>query len=243
MKNIFLLLAMANILLFAALRWGGVLTVEENPTATVEINADKIKLLAHAPLPVSAPIFVPVMSSVVVVSAPVPVLPSPPTIPNLEENKAVVTTCLEWGEFSGTDLARSQQVLAELKLGEHLGQRTVEYTSGYWVYIPPQKSRKGVKKKVDQLKERGVTDYFVVQEEGVWMNAISLGVFKTEEAAQKYLISLKEKNVHTAKVGQRISRLKFIVYSLKLLDVVTGKKIVELQKDFPGSTLKTVACN
>jgi hypothetical protein len=140
-------------------------------------------------------------------------------------------------------LARSQQALAAFKLYNHLGQRNVEYASGYWVYIPPMKMRKDVMKKIAQLKTRGINDYFVVQEEDPWVNAISLGVFKTKEAAQKYLAYLNDHDVHTAKVGERISTLKFVVFELRHLDVATSAKITGLQKDFPDSVFKTVACN
>ena len=70
-----------------------------------------------------------------------------------------------------------------MKLGDNLTQRSVEHNHGYWVYIPPLKKRANVEKKIAQLKERGIKDYFVVQEKGKWLNAISLGVFRTQEAA------------------------------------------------------------
>ena len=236
MKALFALLVIINILLFSTMYWGGWITpYGGNQSAQALLNPDKIKLVPYKYPSSSAVVSAPAMSAVVAaVSAPAPALAIP------DANKDV---CLEWGEFSGTDLARSQQALAAFNLYNHLGQRNVEYASGYWVYIPPMKTHKDVLKKIAQLKTRGVSDYFVVQEEDPWVNAISLGVFKTREAAQKYLTYLNDHDVRTAKVGERISTLKFVVFELKHLDVATSAKITGLQKDFPDSVFKTMACN
>ncbi len=54
----------------------------------------------------------------------------------------------------------------------------------------------------------------MVQGSGRWQNAISLGVFKTREAAQNYLNYMHAKGVHTAKVGERASKLKATIFIL-----------------------------
>jgi len=130
-----------------------------------------------------------------------------------------------------------------MKLGDNLTQRSVERNHGYWVYIPPLKKHASVEKKIAQLKERGVKDYFVVQEKGKWQNAISLGVFGTQDAAEKYIAMLRTKDVRTAKVGERVSKLKYTVFVIKDLDSGTADKLNALQKEFPDSELKLSTCN
>jgi hypothetical protein len=93
------------------------------------------------------------------------------------------------------------------------------------------------------LKERGVKDYFVVQEKGKWLNSISLGVFKTKDAAEKYIAMLRTKDVRTAKLGERMSKLKYTVFVIKNLDSGTADKLNALQKEFPDSELKVSACS
>lgn len=155
--------------------------------------------------------------------------------------EAVAKSCMEWGEFSGTDLARATKALAALNLGDRLVQRTAEYASGYWVYMPPLKSKAAVNNKIGQLKALGVEDYYVVQEpKGTHM--ISLGVFKTHEAAKNYLESLQKKGVRTARVGERKRMLKFTVFEIKQADTDTAARLTALQKDFSDSELKTVPC-
>ena len=69
------------------------------------------------------------------------------------------------------------------------------------------------------------------------------GIFKTEDAAQKFLESLKDKGVKSAVVGERMSKLMFTVFVLKNPDAGTTAKVVELQNEFAGSELKAAACD
>lgn len=149
---------------------------------------------------------------------------------------------MEWGEFSGTDLARASKALAGLKLGDRLAQRTVEYASGYWVYIPPLANKAAVNKKIVEIRAAGVEDYFVIKESRKWNNAISLGVFKTEEAAKKFQLSIKKKGLSKAKVGERKRMLKFTVFELKRIDAEGRARLAALHKAFANSELAIVAC-
>lgn len=259
------LLLLANLALFGWMRWGNLLTGETDTTSIqAALNPDKIELLPllSASAPASAPEAVsgvplalsPVLSaSAPAASAPTPVLApvssvaasAPVSIPLVHKQAAAPkkANCAEWGEFSGEDLVRAQEALATLKLGDSLSQRSVEQDHGYWVYIPPVKKRAQAEKKVAQLKALGVKDYFVMQEKGKWLNAISLGVFKSNEAAQKYLESLRAKGVRSAKLGERKSKLRFTVFQIKDIDAGTQDKLGVLQKSFPDSDLKISACS
>ena len=197
----------------------------------------------HVPASAPAPAHLPTIPA----STPVPTPASTPASTPVPVAAATVATrvanCAEWGEFSGDDLTRAQQALSMLKLGDNLTQRAVERNHGYWVYIPPLKKRANVEKKIAQLKERGVKDYFVIQEKGKWLNAISLGVFKSKDAAEKYIAMLRTKDVRTAKLGERTSKLKYTVFVIKDLDSGTADKLDALQKEFPDSELRLSACN
>jgi SPOR domain len=184
----------------------------------------------------SAPQPVPVHSSVL--PEPSPAKPASHTAADRPEK----SSCAEWGEFSGNDLVRAQQALSALKLGDSLTHRRVEHNHGYWVYIPPMKKRASVEKKIAQLKARGVKDYFVMQEKGKWQNAISLGVFRTRDAAEKYIVQLRSKDVRSAKLGERLSKLKYTVFDIKDIDSGIADKLNALQKEFPESRLKVSAC-
>ncbi len=221
LKKVFWMLLAGNAIFFAAMQWGGLLTAEPDvlPSPSA-LNEDKVRLLAEV-RPISA------------------VSPVSAVFPAAVGESG---SCMEWGEFSGADLARATAALGELQLGQRLGRREVEYNIGYWVYIPPLKDKAAVAQKIAQLKARGVTEYFVVQEAGVWLNAISLGVFKTREAAQNFVNQLQAQDVRSAQVGERNSRLRVTVFLLDGLDAATAGKLAALHKDFPGSELRTVSC-
>lgn len=214
---------------------------EVSASGTVSaIKPDTVPGMTLTLSPISTPAPMPI--SIPLVSAPVSAIQAPTEAQKESIPAQKPSSCTEWGEFSGSDLVRAQEALAMFKLGDDLSQRTVEQNHGYWVYIPPLKKRADLERKIEQLKQRGVNDYFVVQEKGPWLNAISLGMFKTEESARKFLATLRAKDVRTAKVGERTSKLKFTVFAMKGLDAGTEDKLKALQKEFPDSELKISAC-
>ncbi len=235
MRALVWILLLGNVIFFAAMQWGILPAADEQAAqAQPPLHEEKIRLL-NVPqgdpamtLPVSAP----------AVAVPVPAeLPVPPTAkPD--------TFCMEWGDFSGADLARATAALSALQLGERLGQRQVEYAIGYWVYIPPLKDKTAVSQKIAQLKARGIDEYFVVSDAGPWLNAISLGVFKTREAAQHFLDDLRRaRDVRSAQVGERASKLKATIFVLNGLDAKAVADLAGIQKDFAGSELKDIPCS
>jgi hypothetical protein len=88
-------------------------------------------------------------------------------------------------------------------------RRTVAENSGYWVFIPPLLNKEEVGKKTAELQQLGIQDFFVVQASGPNQLAISLGTYRTEEAANAGLETLRAKGVKSAKVGERKVRPPF----------------------------------
>ena len=233
MKALVWILLLGNVIFFAVMQWGGLLAADEQAAqAQPPLHEEKISVLSApqgkpaAALPASAP-------------APVPASVEAPAALTAKPD----VSCMEWGEFSGADLARATAALSALQLGDKLSQRQVEYAIGYWVYIPPMKDKAAVNQKIAQLKARGIDDYFVVPDAGPWLNAISLGVFKTREAAQHFLDELRNsKGVRSAQIGERASKLKVTLFVLNGLDAKTGTELARIQKDFAGSELKDIPC-
>lgn len=237
MKALVWILLLVNLIFFATMQWGGSLVADEPVVqAQPPLHEEKISLLSAPPSkPVAAPADPAPVVEAQAVSAPVEV-PAPIA---LEQD----TLCMEWGEFSGADLARATAALSALQLGDKLSQRQIEYTIGYWVYIPPQKDKTAVNQKIAQLKARGIEEYFVVTDTGPWLNAISLGVFKTQEAAQHFLDELRSsKDVRSAQIGERASKLKATIFVLNGLDAKTAADMAGMQKGFAGSELKDIPC-
>jgi hypothetical protein len=266
-KIVFYLALAVNLLFFTVMKLD---LFGEAPPAPIQppLNAEKIVLqIEPKSLPVAAP---PIAIQSAVASAPdaaqsapvaaktEPVKPEPakpepvkpePIKPEPVKPEPVVVAkpakpaCYEWGEFSGDELEQVSTALRRLQLGNKLVQRDVPHMIGYWVFIPPHKDKSVVNQKVAQLRERGVTDLFVIQEPGEWLNAIQLGVFKSRESAQNFLEGLRAKDVSSAQIGERASKIKFKRFAINNVDEAMSAKLTTLQKDFSGNELKRVSCH
>jgi aspartokinase len=150
--------------------------------------------------------------------------------------------CLEWGQFSGDTRDRVAQALDKLQLGEKLIQRKAEKSGGYWVYVTPRRTLQEALKKVDELKQLGVQESYIVRDPSVMQYAISLGIFSTAEAAAKYLDQLREKGVKTAISGPRTQEIDATVFQVKDSGEAMTAQLTKLKLDFPGSELKAVEC-
>ena len=150
--------------------------------------------------------------------------------------------CLEWGQFSGDTLKRVAQALEKLQLGEKLIQHKAEKSGGYWVYVTPRKTMQEAQKKVDELKQLGVQESYIVREPSVMQYAISMGIFSSAEAAAKYLDQLREKGVKSAVSGPRTQEIDATVFQIKDSGESMTAQLTKLKLDFPGSELKAVEC-
>jgi hypothetical protein len=165
-----------------------------------------------------------------------------PGAPSAAAGIAAPAACLEWGYFAGPEMARADAAIARLELPQVLVQRVVADVGGYWVYLPPLKNKAEVDKKIRELKALGVTDFFAVQDQTQWRNAISLGIFKSEDAAKSFLAALRDKGVRSATVDRRENFLKQVVYFVREPGEAMVAKLAEIQREFPGSEVRAVAC-
>jgi hypothetical protein len=146
--------------------------------------------------------------------------------------------CIEWGSFTLADAPRAEKLLEPLALGARLSQRRTEETAGWWVFMPPQGNRPNALKKAAELKALNVEDYFIVQEEGPNRWAISLGVFRTEEAAEGRLAALRDKGVRTAQVGPREAQVPKVWLQVADADAALGARLREIAKAIEGSEVR-----
>lgn len=163
----------------------------------------------------------------------------PATEPAKPPPKATVIACLEFGAFSPAEVSRVQKALEPLALGSRLSQRREEEIASYWVYMPPQRNRQAASQKASQLRKLGVEDFFIVQEDSNLRFAISLGVFKTEEAARAHLEELRLKGVRTARVGPRETSAQKVYFAVRDVPEALASRLDEVRRGFAGSELKT----
>jgi len=230
MRTAFLILLLANLGLFAWWRYGSPPDAAADPAPLArQIEPEKLKIVAPKDLPPPAP--------------PKPVAAvKPEPAPPPSASPPVALKCMEWGSFTIADAPRAEKTLEPLALGARLAQRRTEETAGWWVFIPAQartaNARQAALKKAAELKALGVEDYFIVQEEGQHRWALSLGVFRTEEAARARLAVLRTQGVRSATVGARETVVPKVWLQVRGVDPALETKLKELTVQIESTELK-----
>jgi hypothetical protein len=166
-----------------------------------------------------------------------PNIPAPPPAPLTPSQ----TSCYEWGSFAAAGLTRARNMLDQLSLPSELKQTAPGDATRYWVYVPPLPSPERAQAKNEEIRALGVQDSFVVQDPQ-WRNAISLGLFKDEALATKYLNDLHARGVRSAVKGMRNHEGGQSSFLIRNVDDHAAEALGKLQPDFPGSELKKVSC-
>ncbi len=220
MRAAFLALLLANLAVYIWLRFGVAETFESAPLSR-QMAPDKVKVVAPSSLPP-------------VTAVAKPPAPAPAPVPAATSAAA----CMEWGSFTLADASRAEQALEPLGLGPRLAQRRTEEHAGWWVFIPSQGNRQLALRKAAELKQLGVEEYFIVQEEGTLRWALSLGVFRTEEAAQARLAALRGQGVRSARVGVRDTTVPKVWLQVKGVDGALQARLKEIARQVEGTELK-----
>ena len=169
------------------------------------------------------------------------VAPRPPPPPPPAPAKARAA-CIEWSGFGAVELARAQGALDRHALGARARRAEVSVTAGYWVFVPPLRSQAAMERKIAELRKLGVEEYFPMLDQGRWRYAISLGVFRSEEGASRYLAQLRQMGVRSATVGEREQRVTQVAFLISDPTEEESAKLAQLQKEFPGSEFRAVDC-
>jgi len=93
--------------------------------------------------------------------------------------------CYTLGPFKAVDDA--DKVRHELRQAGLTVKRRISKDNtrkGFWVLLPPASNHAAARKDIDELKSKGIKDYFLVAT-GDQTNAISLGVFSKSDTAQR----------------------------------------------------------
>ncbi|WP_353155691.1 SPOR domain-containing protein [Herminiimonas fonticola] len=205
---------------------------------TQQLNPSQLKLI---PVPAAKP------AAVVPSSAPTAVntLAAVATEePEAEKNLARadkisnVLACTEVGNFDAAEAKRFETQLASLTLGERLTRRAIQESARHMVYIPPQADKDAAEKKAGELKRLGVNDFFVIQDGSALQWGISLGIFKSEEAARNHLNALNQKGVRSARMGTHSPNANKIAFQLRGLDTAAKNSVVKIKGNFPRQELR-----
>ncbi|MES2153304.1 MAG: SPOR domain-containing protein [Pseudomonadota bacterium] len=144
--------------------------------------------------------------------------------------------CVEVGNFNPAEARRFEALLAPLALGERQSRINVaaQDITSHIVYIPPLGSKEAADKKAGELKSLGVSNYFIMSDYG-----ISLGVFKSEAAAQTLLAALVKQGVHSARVAGRGAPTSKLAYQFHAIDAETKARLAEIGAGFAQQEIRS----
>jgi len=232
LKLIFALLLAANAALYAYGKgYLGQFSGNEREPARLQrqLNTDKLQLVSAGKAEGAA----------AAVATPPASAPEPQPQPS---ESAAARLCLEVGNFAAAEARKFEDRVAALELGERQVKRNLpgQEVSSYIVHIPPQGGRAGAEKKAEELRALGITNFFVLNDSSPLRHGISLGVFRTEAAAQAQLAALNKQGVQSARVAPRYSSSKQLQYQFRDIDEETRYRIEKIAAKFPEQ--ETRAC-
>jgi hypothetical protein len=147
--------------------------------------------------------------------------------------------CVETDAFAAFEARRFETRLARLDLGARQTRLTVPFqeVTSHLVYLPPQGAKEGADRRTLELRERGVTNSFVMQGESPLKWAISLGVFKTEAAARAEAARLTKLGIANVRVLPRGPQSQRFAYRFRDIDAELRDRIVAAGHGMPAAVL------
>lgn len=147
------------------------------------------------------------------------------------------SACVEFAGIAPADLPQAREAFAAMQLGDRLTERKVEEITRHWVYIPPARDRRSAEQAMAALRRLGVSDLSMRPD-----NAISLGVFSTEDAARRYLVLVEAKGARGAQAGPFSKEVKDSVFLVRDPDTQLIARLALLQREHANATMRAVAC-
>ena len=196
----------------------------------VLLSGEQAQAIAQAATPAVTPAGAEPDSTAV---AAAPVVPAPPAA------AAPAVACVETDAFAAGDARRFETRLARLDLGTRQTRLTVPFQeiTRHLVYLAPQGGKEGADRRTAELRERGVTNSFVMQEDSPLKWAISLGVFKTEAAARSEAARLAKQGIANVRVLGRGPQSQRFAYRFRAIDTGIRSAIVEAGRGMPAAVL------
>ncbi|MDL2284567.1 SPOR domain-containing protein [Oxalobacter sp. OttesenSCG-928-P03] len=155
------------------------------------------------------------------------------------QDMAVAGHCVEVGYFAKTEAAGFARQLHSLSLGpEDITLTPRQEGSTYMVFIPPSPTQKSAEEKIAGLKEKGIESYYLIKDQTKMRWAISLGVFKTRDAAATYAASLEKSGLTGLEIAPRGPTVEKLLYRLDHLNEEQMRALESIMGSFPAQSIR-----
>lgn len=164
------------------------------------------------------------------------------TLAQATPQPAVAPSCTEVGNFTATDARRFSTQLASLNLGDKVAQKLTQDVTSHMVYIAPQDGRDGAERRTAELRRLGIRDFYVIPDtfpNPALRYGVSLGIFRTEDAAKAYIGQLISQGVRSARIIARRSGAGKQVFQLRDLAPDARAALERIKADFPEQEIRS----
>lgn len=149
--------------------------------------------------------------------------------------------CVEWRGLNLEEFARVREQLKSM-----VGQRVMSFSevplnTRHWVIFPPLPSAQSAASKLNELDAAGVRDVFVVKD-GLWKNAISLGLYANAEVAGRRVREVEAKGVLGTRVEVLPRQGTEFYFVIRSEDPEALKSLSGIKQAYPNSQQSRVAC-
>lgn len=158
---------------------------------------------------------------------------------NPAKTGTLADVCVEWGPLSDAEHRRALAEIAPLNLGTLLSQRRVE-SEAFLVTMNGFASRAAAERRAGELRARGVADVAVVERGGNTL--LSLGVFRTEQAANGRADALAQAGITGTRVSPRTGGVVQSLIVVRDPPQQAMTRLRELVPAYPGTEIRVGAC-
>ncbi len=148
--------------------------------------------------------------------------------------------CVEYGGFNEED---SKALLADFGVRfstARINTRSADEVTSYMIYLAPSKTREEAVKATEILKQNGITDYFIIDDNSPLRLGISLGVSRNEEMAKAQVATLSRKGIKDALINPRTSKRYWLQIRDNTPDLrkTLASRLTDLKTKYPTQELK-----
>ncbi len=148
-------------------------------------------------------------------------------------------TCVEIGPLADQQsVAAAREWLRPRSTMVHTRAETVRERRYFWIYLEPA-SAEQARRNLNDLAKRGVEDYMLIHRGGL-KNAISLGLFRSQDSVNRRLAEMTEKGYKPVVVPQFETTENFWIRATMAVGSADTTALAQLLPD--GATITTRTC-
>lgn len=149
--------------------------------------------------------------------------------------------CIEWRGLNQAEFTQLREQFKAMASVRVMSFSAVPVNTRHWVIFPPLPSAESAAAKLSELLAAGLTDAFVVKD-NAWRNAISLGLYANNEAAQRRVREVEDKGVLGTRIEIQPRQGTDYYFLIRSEDPEALKSLGGIKQSYPNSRQSRVAC-